>query len=1527
MERRRRYLEFQGRRIAEKKFDAEQRWGKELIARVDSLKEALIGLEEENASLGSRLRSLGVRYNTDARLAAAPIIESGDGDGDNEEKRRGEKDPQGPPRSWCRRLNFVAASGYPQNSTPRQGLDGDVDRRGGIGSGENNGEEGPFAPSRQASCPRSSRSVVASAEARAARPVIKVEEDEEDAERRQKMIRAVRKMKRSRGLFRAVDEGRSPEKRRRLQTTPLRFRRGVLMTLHPAMQFSNGGGIERMRPFETGRGSVLVTPVGKGNGCAATTVAAAGDPVDDDGDESERNVVRKRTDALSIFGSEPDDPPSDQTKVRKIYRSVDLPGELRRSCSPADDVFEAGGLFPKDSTTANEDEERGGNDTWLCGGWMPHIEAHETSRSNDLDSILPRDDTSLDNDEGEIQMELREMGPGDNTTTTSAPSPNELVSSSSSRSWPQLGRKVFRHSSVSSLELLSEMTKTCDVRTPCNSITDNNKLSHPRCHMSGEEKVVEASDRKDNRTVEDGEGCDWMPKLSLAIPENFDRNNKETDSLFDFDSNMVEDKEIKALPLSFPSSKCLRDEPCSARDVGASFSQPKTLLSSIPSYQWGGQIVMAATGPQANQMGKVESLGNGLVTVRMFSDRLGPEALSGEGAVSEGGRKKDEGTIGYQRASDLYILEGGTGNAAVPEVRNGAVDDAGGSLNDAKQLDGSNTVVTVTSAEDEVAWGTTGSVEAAMVLPDECSSDDEIQHGGDDLRGIEAAPAVSISTYDVGDCDLSHAHTMDSLVEDVNPCNEALGETNSNGKIDPKVELINFRQKVRSLSIKSSCDRASHITPVDALCGSTEELITHKGRLSKIHSLLPCGMKPPKITSLECNLKTNEEKGDEREDGCNWTDALKEKMGSADNTLQVIGAGSKQNVITTEIAPDILAKRKLITISDKTTLIRGGQKADQTAQLPALRNGPVSLSLSVTEAATEINTEKCISNFCSEACANVAMLPLGSDRSINTSGTAAVLELHEYNDVPEGATDRLDNDSYSIEREKEISLAPAEMNAVTKDVLTEKLPLGDENSERNGISGEESFSVSLQKSITELVENKTSAAAYSYVEGQGGGLASSSDLERQPIWAGDDIPRFISNILASGGTRETDNCRGEDPDGQENEDKGTIFVSEESIHQDKHIPTPKLSISASTDCKSLSCENIGLHQAGMTSLEDLSYKKGTVDPTLGLVTESVDGGIDQCDTVGSKETEDEEGKIGLPKNRNNQTQGRGKIMEVEENAAKDFPLSESDQVAAAFSNISQKSQGEFFLYESAIQKEGNIPCSNQNYGPDNLPSNQDSDSKHWTLASSSDTNADGTFPRISISREDGGEDSSRHDGTIPLKKSVGRTRKWLNENQAVRKYLFSKFCQGSFGTRTCHGVMKISHVVINDQWNDLVSSQNSMQHYFIGTGPVRAKQGHALASISQDENAVPLFFSYKKSTKSILVFYVGHWIPMSSETYTDGNLKEVKGKPRQMYIKLKFVRFDDGLANAIATDSLIEEKTEAKTEKNCDEEPCQDIEK
>ena len=66
---------------------------------------------------------------------------------------------------------------------------------------------------------------------------------------------------------------------------------------------------------------------------------------------------------------------------------------------------------------------------------------------------------------------------------------------------------------------------------------------------------------------------------------------------------------------------------------------------------------------------------------------------------------------------------------------------------------------------------------------------------------------------------------------------------------------------------------------------------------------------------------------------------------------------------------------------------------------------------------------------------------------------------------------------------------------------------------------------------------------------------------------------------------------------------------------------------------------------------------------------------------------------------------------------------------------------------------------------------------------------------------------------------------------------------------------------------------------------------------------------------------------MSSETYTDGNLKEVKGKPRQMYIKLKFVRFDDGLANAIATDSLIEEKTEANTEKNCDEEPCQDIEK
>ena len=142
-----------------------------------------------------------------------------------------------------------------------------------------------------------------------------------------------------------------------------------------------------------------------------------------------------------------------------------------------------------------------------------------------------------------------------------------------------------------------------------------------------------------------------------------------------------------------------------------------------------------------------------------------------------------------------------------------------------------------------------------------------------------------------------------------------------------------------------------------------------------------------------------------------------------------------------------------------------------------------------------------------------------------------------------------------------------------------------------------------------------------------------------------------------------------------------------------------------------------------------------------------------------------------------------------------------------------------------------------------------------------------------------------------LVRSVGRTRKELNalvrsgdfSRMKEKTGIFAKFAIASVATKGG----KVSHLVLNDVWNRLVTRRNEIQDFEVGVGAGKAKYAELLASVCS--TGIP-FFHAEKKTK--ILFYVGHWTPLKSETVKYRRPKTFMGKPRQMRIRLKFVRYD-----------------------------------
>jgi hypothetical protein len=151
--------------------------------------------------------------------------------------------------------------------------------------------------------------------------------------------------------------------------------------------------------------------------------------------------------------------------------------------------------------------------------------------------------------------------------------------------------------------------------------------------------------------------------------------------------------------------------------------------------------------------------------------------------------------------------------------------------------------------------------------------------------------------------------------------------------------------------------------------------------------------------------------------------------------------------------------------------------------------------------------------------------------------------------------------------------------------------------------------------------------------------------------------------------------------------------------------------------------------------------------------------------------------------------------------------------------------------------------------------------------------------------------------TSAFRMSVGRTREQLNKSVDVGRCLSgSKFSMSCFGTQTIHtGMTKITFLVLNDEWNKLVTSSAAHQMLYVGTGPNKKKFGLALA---EESEAIPFFHAPKKSKNTCDIFYVGHWKSVCYIAY-DPPI-DFMGKPRQTLIRLQFVRYDETLDSAIA---------------------------
>lgn len=152
----------------------------------------------------------------------------------------------------------------------------------------------------------------------------------------------------------------------------------------------------------------------------------------------------------------------------------------------------------------------------------------------------------------------------------------------------------------------------------------------------------------------------------------------------------------------------------------------------------------------------------------------------------------------------------------------------------------------------------------------------------------------------------------------------------------------------------------------------------------------------------------------------------------------------------------------------------------------------------------------------------------------------------------------------------------------------------------------------------------------------------------------------------------------------------------------------------------------------------------------------------------------------------------------------------------------------------------------------------------------------------------------------------GRSRDWYDKNFDCEACgLVKKFYQAAFGTKTSEKTQKVTvrTIVLNDEWNDLVTDTSQIQEMYIGKSAdkdskrtLRDRAAEALVNPPQ-QDPVALFFAPKKLLNTNEIFYGGHW------KVIDGKMlhppRAVKGQLRQCLAKFVFVGIDRQIVDAI----------------------------
>lgn len=154
--------------------------------------------------------------------------------------------------------------------------------------------------------------------------------------------------------------------------------------------------------------------------------------------------------------------------------------------------------------------------------------------------------------------------------------------------------------------------------------------------------------------------------------------------------------------------------------------------------------------------------------------------------------------------------------------------------------------------------------------------------------------------------------------------------------------------------------------------------------------------------------------------------------------------------------------------------------------------------------------------------------------------------------------------------------------------------------------------------------------------------------------------------------------------------------------------------------------------------------------------------------------------------------------------------------------------------------------------------------------------------------------------------SQGRNRDWFDKNFDCEAHgIVKKFYQATFSTKTSEKTKKVTvkTIVLNDEWNDLVTDTSQIQEMYIGKSPdndvkptFRDRAAEALVNPPQ-QDPIALFFAPKHSLNTNEIYYGGHWKVVDGEMLQPPRL--VKGQLQQCLARFAFVGIDRHIVEAI----------------------------